>query len=88
MRASLGWSVVGAVIADRVIRSAQTGQQFTGTNLIIFATVAVATYFIMKGKIRQGDRYQFAWRYQSPWLIIFWPPTILILVLINFHKLW
>ena len=80
MRSQLGFSALGCTAAEMVIRKMVSGGAANGTNMLFFAGLAVVIYYTMKAYIVEGETSSFAWQGRNPWLWIFWPLAIALVI--------
>jgi hypothetical protein len=83
MKRQLGWSAFGAMCADNVFRSIASGGRSSGTNILIFIVIAMVVYFSLKGPIEKAVPYSFVERHNSPWMRVFWPPAIIVIIALS-----
>lgn len=80
LRRQLGASAFGGMISEMLIRASMSHGVSKGTNMLLFFVLAAVIYFPMKRKISDGDTSSFAWQGRSPWLMIYWPFALLLIV--------
>lgn len=83
MRRQLSVSALMAVIVDIAIRGGVSHGTSKGTNMLLFLILAAILYFSMKRKILAGHTSAFAWQGRSPWLLIYWPIAILLIIVLQ-----
>ena len=83
MRKELGWSVLGASLAEHVIRAGASSGQSQGWNFLLFTAVAVVVYFGLKPRILKAVPESFVWRRRGPWHWMFWPVALCLIVLLQ-----